>query len=37
LTPNKRITEYMVDKNASIFEEGDSSWWVFMFYFFTFI
>jgi hypothetical protein len=26
LTLNKRIPEYMVDKNGSIFEEGDSSW-----------
>jgi jumonji domain-containing protein 2 len=25
-TPNKLVPEYLVDKNVSIFEEGESSW-----------
>jgi hypothetical protein len=33
LAPNKPIPEYLVDKNASLFVKGDSSWWVFMSYF----
>jgi jumonji domain-containing protein 2 len=26
LAPNKHIPEYLVDKNASLFVKGDSSW-----------